>query len=155
MKTNQTLKGSTQRITFVANAGQSERKQFLDKQTVFVRVAGKTSMVFGMISIEQLLFYAGCAVLGIVLSEVIDYISGLVRTHVPYGDNIVNCLSYPFRLYMDVSLHCTRYLVPDMLYKLWYETGIMDIESYRAFQAKGYIRDDLDPEYIQRSENHE
>lgn len=108
-----------------------------------------------MISIEQLLFYGACALFGVLLSEVIDYLSGLVRTHVPYGDNIVSCLFYPFRLYRDVSLHCARYLVPDMLYKLWYKTGIMDTESYRAFQAKGYIRDDLDPEYIQRSENHE
>ncbi|CCQ34332.1 hypothetical protein HLRTI_001508 [Halorhabdus tiamatea SARL4B] len=52
-----------------------------------------------------------------------------------------------------------RWLTPDRVYRLWYETGVMDAESYRWFQQQGYIGDDLDPAYIQRThsadgENH-
>ena len=41
-----------------------------------------------------------------------------------------------------------RRITPDFLYKLWYRTGIMDEQSYRSFQEKGYISDDVDPEYL-------
>ena len=44
-----------------------------------------------------------------------------------------------------------RWLTPDRVYRLYYETGLMDAESYRWFQEQGYIRDDLDPTYIQRT----
>lgn len=48
--------------------------------------------------------------------------------------------------------HIPRRFTPDRIYKLWYRTGIMTEENYRAFQERGYISDDTDPEYLQRYE---
>jgi len=44
-----------------------------------------------------------------------------------------------------------RARLPDSVYKLWLQTGIMDEDAYRVFQERGVIDDDLDPEYIQQS----
>lgn len=41
---------------------------------------------------------------------------------------------------------------PDWIYRLWYRTGIIDAETYRTFQDRGYISCDLDPEYLQRDD---
>lgn len=48
--------------------------------------------------------------------------------------------------YMDLW----RPFIPDSVYKLWLRTGIMSEGDYRAFQEKGHIKDDLDPNLIQK-----
>lgn len=52
-------------------------------------------------------------------------------------------------------LYPFRWVMPDVVYKLWLRTGIMSPEAYREFQAYNFIRDDLDPEHIQRYEARE
>lgn len=53
---------------------------------------------------------------------------------------------------LDAYYHFPRRLIPTWVYRLWLRTGIMDEDAYRRFQDRGYIRDDLDPEHIQRIE---
>lgn len=50
--------------------------------------------------------------------------------------------------YMDLW----RPFIPDSVYKLWLKTGIMEESDYRAFQEKGHIKDDVDPQHIQKYE---
>lgn len=42
-----------------------------------------------------------------------------------------------------------RRLTPDWIYKLWYRTGTITADQYRAAQNAGWITDDLDPEHLQ------
>lgn len=49
-------------------------------------------------------------------------------------------------------LYPFRWATPDVVYKLWLRTGIMSPDAYREFQGYNFIRDDLDPEHIQRYE---
>lgn len=86
---------------------------------------------------------------GVVIGRVID----LLKAKVPYAEPVIHILSWPFRKYRNISLHISRRLTPDSFYKMWYRAGIMDESAYREFQERGYIKSDLDPEYIQQMED--
>lgn len=60
------------------------------------------------------------------------------------GETIRDWYFYPF-----------RWMTPDTVYKMYLREGMMSEENYRAFQEKNFIRDDLDPKYIQKQENSE
>lgn len=47
-------------------------------------------------------------------------------------------------------LYPYRWVLPDFIYKLWLHEGIMTLDAYREFQQYGFIRDEIDPEYIQQ-----
>lgn len=66
----------------------------------------------------------------------------LIQPHLPRP--VKSALLYAREWYFGLFRRAT----PDWVYKLWLRTGIMDSESYRAFQDRGYINDQLEPEYI-------
>lgn len=47
-------------------------------------------------------------------------------------------------------LHIWRHLTPDYVYIMWYRTGVMSEDAFRAFQASGYIKTDINVDLIQR-----
>jgi len=60
----------------------------------------------------------------------------------------VSVITVPYRVYVGLW----RRILPDCVYKLWLRTDVMEEEVYRTFQEKGFISDDLDPEYILEKE---
>jgi len=92
-----------------------------------------------------------CALVGVVLGGLVPRLTVLIREHIPYGGCVLDVCRYPFDLYT----HYARYLIPDSVYQLWYQVDMLDAETYRRYQDCGYIRSELDPQYIQRIESND
>lgn len=99
-----------------------------------------------MITIEWLTSAALYLLAGVILARVFDRLTVILRNNVPGCDTLFDVLRYP----LDLYTHYFRFFVPDTIYKLWLQTGIMDKEQYEYAQEQGYISDDLEPKYIQR-----
>lgn len=92
-----------------------------------------------------LIFIIGTTIIHISLS-ILQYIHTQLRTVSSYDTYIAQPIAYILSVYTD----WWRSRVPDWIYKLWYRTGIISANTYRTFQEKGIISDDLDPEYLQQ-----
>lgn len=95
--------------------------------------------------IEQYLPLVAAVVVGLAGGELLNRV-------VPYlPDQLIRPFARAFEMYLNVW----RRLIPDRVYKLWLRTGLMSEDAYRQFQERGFISDDLDPMYIQRTETHD
>jgi hypothetical protein len=97
------------------------------------------------------------AIPGLILQMAVFYVmlraaKAVIKTvkQYPRAAKVVYILDTPNR----VMLNTARRFTPDAFYKLWLETGIMPPEDYREFQDRGWISDDLDPDYIQKRQTH-
>lgn len=95
-------------------------------------------MILGY-SLAEAGLLAAAGLVGLLLGEILErVVYPILPTRViRFGQRLRWWYFYPF-----------RWLLPDTIYKLWLQTGIMSPEAYRQFQEYGFIRDDLEPEYI-------
>ena len=94
--------------------------------------------------------FIGVTVVVAIMIAVVEILSFIWKKLKPILPNkFVNFITAPIRIYTNFW----RRLLPDSVYKLWLQTGIMDEETYRVCQEKGFISDDLDPKYIMEMKN--
>ena len=65
------------------------------------------------------------------------------------GKSTINRLSdgidHAVNTYIDWT---RRHFVPDWVYKTWLRAEMIDAETYRQFQERGFIDDETPPEYV-------
>jgi len=106
-----------------------------------------------MISPSTAVFASAVVVAVIVLDFILSRVSGLLKKHVPYAERTIAVLNWPIERLIHLQFHIARLALPDSVFKLWYRTAMLDEETYRHFQDRGYIKDTTDPKYLQRTHN--
>lgn len=96
--------------------------------------------MFESVSLLEIIVKIGSSfIIGLVLGEIMH------RCYKRFAPDFIKKYAKKVKMWY---LYPFRWLTPDWVYKLYLREGQMDKETYRKFQEKNFIRDDLDPEYI-------
>ena len=116
------------------------------KNLLFMSIILIVALYITSDSLSQFINVTAFAMIIIVVLEILSFVWKKLKPILPV--KFVRVITAPYRIYVNFW----RRALPDSVYKLWLQTGIMDEEAYRTWQERGFISDDLDPEYIMEEE---